>query len=103
MAQAVRTTKASPARWQRALRRAFDEGVAVAQVSGSGMWVATSGTKKGTAYQLSVTNGVVWGCDCLAGLNNDPCCKHRAAYWHRQGLLDLDDDPEPTPAAAVAA
>ena len=86
MAQA-RVTPATPERWAKALRRAFDEGVAVAQVGGSGMWVATSGTTSGTAYQHRRYQRRRVGLRLPGRVNNDPCCKHRAAYWHRQGLL----------------
>lgn len=98
MAQAAGTgRKASPERWAKAVQRAIDEDVRVVQVSSSGQWVATSGSKSGVAYTLSVTGDIAHGCDCLAGLNNDPVCKHRAAYYLLTGRLD----PEP-PAVAVA-
>lgn len=90
------TRTATPERWAIALARALAEGVQVRQLAGSGQWIATSGRDAGTAYGLAVTGGVAHGCDCLAGLNGDPVCKHRAAYYAAAGLLD----PEPpTPAA----
>jgi hypothetical protein len=89
---------ASPARWQQALNRAISEGIQVRQLAGSGAWVATSGSNAGTAYELAVTGTVAHGCSCLAGLNDDPVCKHRAAWYLAAGLLD----PEPpTPAAPL--
>ena len=93
------------ARWQAALARALTEGVQVRQLAGSGAWVATSGSDAGTAYGLEITNGVAHGCDCLAGDNGDPVCKHRALWWHLAGLVHLaDPEPEPpTPAAPAAA
>src|SRR5579884_407158 len=98
MAQAAMTRRqrtANPARWQAALKRALAEGVQVRQLAGSGMWIATSGTDATTAYEVSQ-----FGCSCPAGEFGDPVCKHRAAYWHALGILELDDEPEPpTPAA----
>jgi hypothetical protein len=35
-------------------------------------------------------------------LAGDPDCVHRAAYWHAQGVLDLDREPEPPAPAAFA-
>ena len=97
-----RARPATPARWQVALARALAEGVQVRQLAGSGAWLATSGTDAGTAYGLAVTNGVAHGCDCPAGANGDPVCKHRALWWHLAGLLDLDPQPEPPAPAAPA-
>ena len=97
----IRTQRqATPARWQAALRRALAEGVQVRQVVGSGLWVATSGTDAAKAYAVAVSGDVAHGCDCPAGLNDDPVCKHRALWWHLAGLLD--PDPEPPAAAAPA-
>jgi hypothetical protein len=89
---------ATPPRWQGALRRALAEGITLRQLAGSGQWVATSGRDPGVAYE---TDGVA--CSCAAAqLGNDPVCKHRAVFWHRQGVLDLEPDP-PTPAAPAVA
>ncbi len=103
MVHTMARRQATPARWQAALRRALTEGVQVRQLAGCGAWVATSGTDTGTAYALAVTNGVAHGCDCPAGANGDPVCKHRALWWHLAGLLDLDDPEPPTPAASAPA
>ena len=94
--------QATPERWQAALRRALDEGVQVRQVVGCGLWVATSGTDVTKAYAVQVHNGIARGCECPAGEFGDPICKHRAAYYHAAGLLDLDPEPEPEPPAPVA-
>ena len=88
----------SPARWQRALRRALAEGVAVRQLATSGVWVATSGTDPDAAYVVTPT-----GCECRAAAEGDVCCKHRALLRHRLGTLDLDPEPEPVPPAPAVA
>lgn len=89
---------ATPERWQAALKRAFAEGVQVRQLATSGVWIATSGTNPDAAY---VTTGAE--CECPAGANGDPICKHRAAYWHMTGALDLDPEPEPLPPALAVS
>jgi len=93
---------ATPERWQAALQRALDEGIQVRQLVGCGAWLATSGSDTTTAYELEIVNGTAHGCTCQAGAFGDPVCKHRAAYYHLAGLLDLDPEP-PTPAAPVLA
>src|SRR5687768_13468415 len=86
-----RPRAATPARWQAALRRALENGVKVYQISGTGESIATSQREPGTAYR---TDGA--SCECAAALlGGDPVCAHRAAYWHRAGVLDLDPEPEP--------
>ena len=74
----------NPARWRTAAESAEQEGIRVCQLQGSGQWIATSGSQAGAAYEIEVTGNVAHGCDCLAGLNGDPVCKHRAAFY----LLD---------------
>ncbi|HZU76311.1 MAG TPA: hypothetical protein VFA70_06070 [Dehalococcoidia bacterium] len=88
----------TPDRWQAALRRAFAQGIEVRQLAGSGMWIATSGTDASVAYEVSQ-----FGCSCPAAEFGDPVCKHRAAYYHLLGILELDDEPEPPTPAAPAA
>ncbi len=88
--------RATPQRWQAALQRALAEGIQVRQLAGSGAWVATSGSDPAVAYLVSAQ-----GCECQAGEHGDPTCKHRAAFWHAQGVLDLE--PEPAAAPVVAA
>ncbi len=99
MATTMQTRKpmaATPARWQAALRRAFEEGVQVRQLADSGAWIATSGTDAAIAYEVEVVAGLAHRCACPAGASGDPVCKHRALVHFRHGLLD----PEPpTPAA----
>lgn len=80
--------QASPARWQKAVERAISDGVQVRQLAGSGAWIATSGSDSSAAYELEVTGEIVQGCNCLAGLNGDPVCKHRAAFYLAVGVLD---------------
>ncbi len=84
--------RATPERWQVALKRAIAEGVQVRQLAGSGAWVATSGSDTVAAYLVSGDS-----CECQAGEYSDPVCKHRAAYWHAQGALDLAPEPVATP------
>ncbi len=80
--------RATHERWQAALRRALAEGIQVRQLAGSGAWIATSGTDAAAAYLVSGN-----GCECQAGEYGDPVCKHRAAYWHVLGSLDLEPEP----------
>lgn len=91
---------ASPARWQTAAQRAVAEGVQIRQLQSTGEWIATSGSDASLAYLVEVTGAIAHGCDCLAGLNGDPVCKHRAAYYLLTGALSLDPEPEP-PAPAI--
>jgi hypothetical protein len=80
--------ESTPERWQAALARARKENVQVRQLVGSGGWIATSGTNTRAAYELDVTAGYVHGCACPAASYDDPVCKHRAAFWLAQGILD---------------
>ena len=89
---------ATPERWAKAAERARAEGVQVRQVASTGQWVATSGSDANVAYLMEVTGTVAHGCSCLAGVNGDPVCKHRAAFDLAAGLLG----PEPPPPAAPA-
>lgn len=75
-------------RWIKAAERAADKGIQVAQLQGSGQWIATS-SKPGIAYELAVTGNVVHGCSCPAGLANDPVCCHRAAWLVSIGAITL--------------
>ncbi len=93
--------QATPARWQKALQRALDGQVQVRQLAGSGAWIATSASDGSTAYELEITGEIAHGCSCLAGLNGDPVCCHRAMFYHQLGALDLDPEPEPTAAAPL--
>jgi hypothetical protein len=96
--QTRRTRQATPARWQKAARRAVDEGIEVRQVNENGMWVANSGTQANVAYLLEIAQSVVRSCSCPAGQFGDPCCKHAAKWYLDAGVLELDD-PEPEPPA----
>lgn len=93
-----RVREESPARWQKAVRRAVNEGIEVRQLQGSGLWIATSGSDRAVAYELEITGAVAHGCSCLAGLNDDEVCKHRAAWYLLVGALSPESE-----AAAVAA
>ena len=99
--QQTRTRTSSPARWQKAAARAVAEGIQIRQLAGTGQWVATSGSDAATAYEVEVTGNVAHGCGCLAGLNDDPVCKHRASFYLLIGALDLTPEPEPPAPAAV--
>ena len=46
---------------------------------------------------MAVTGNVAHGCDCLAGLNDDPVCKHRAAFYLLIGALDPEPEPRLRP------
>ena len=97
--QQTRTNSA--ARWMKAAERAVAEGVQIRQLAGSGQWIASSGSDASVAYEVDVTGNVAHGCGCLAGLNDDPVCKHRAAFYLLIGALDLTPEPDP-PALGVA-
>ncbi|MDP9471127.1 MAG: hypothetical protein M3Q71_10750 [Chloroflexota bacterium] len=84
--------RATPERWQAALKRALDEGIQVRQLVGSGAWIATSGSDAAAAYLVRGDS-----CECQAGEYGDPVCKHRAAFWHAQGALHLDPEPDAAP------
>ena len=62
------------------------------------MAIVTSGTDAALAYVVTGAD-----CECRAAQEGDPVCKHRALYWHRNGVLDLDPEPEPLAPAAPAA
>jgi hypothetical protein len=91
----------NPERWIKAAERAVAEGVQIRQLAGSGQWVASSGSDASIAYEVAVTGNVAHGCGCLAGLNDDPVCKHRAVFYLLIGALDLPPEPEP-PALGVS-
>ena len=95
------TRQATPARWQKAAQRAIAEGIQVRQLAGSGQWIANSGSDTAVAYEVDVTGNIAHGCTCLAGLNDDPVCKHRAAFYLLIGALSVEPEPEP-PAPALA-
>lgn len=102
MSTATRTHRqrtATPDRWQSALRRSIENGVQVFQIASSGQWVATSASKPGIVHE---TDGITCTCEA-AVFGNDPICQHRAAYYHRQGVLDLELTAEEMAAAAAIA
>jgi hypothetical protein len=82
-----RTRTASPARWQKALKHAFDQGVTVRQLQ-CGVWVATSGADATSAYAVTLHD-----CECRAAQEGDPVCKHRATLAYT--LSHLAPEPEP--------
>jgi hypothetical protein len=47
------------------------------------------------AYEVQVMGNVAFGCNCMAGLNDDPVCKHRAAFYLLIGAIDLCPEPDP--------
>lgn len=75
-------------RWKAAAARATAEGIEVRQLAGSGGWIATSGSERGTAYELGVTGSVAHDCACVAAAHGDPVCKHRAAFYLAVGALE---------------
>ena len=89
------TRTSSPARWMKAAERAVAEGVQVRQLAGSGQWIANYGSDSSVAYEVEVTGNVAHGCGCLAGLNDDPVCKHRAAFYLLIGALTLPPELDP--------
>ena len=101
--QTRRTRTATPERWQKALGRAIDGNVRVAQLESTGQWIATSATDPSSAYELEVVRGSAVGCTCTAGQYGDPVCCHRAAYWAMVGLLELEEEGATAPEPAAAA
>jgi hypothetical protein len=99
--QTRRTRTATPQRWQKAAQRAVAEHIHVRQLAGSGAWIANSGSDPAVAYEVAVTGNIAHGCSCLAGINDDPVCKHRAAFYLLIGALHLDPEPEPPAPANV--
>jgi hypothetical protein len=85
-----------------AAERSVHEGVQVRQLAGSGQWIACSVSDDSVAYEVEVTGRVAHGCGCLAGLNDDPVCKHRAALYLLIGVITLTPEPDP-PALGVGA
>ena len=98
--QQTRVRVENPARWLKAAERAVAEGVQIRQLQGSGQCIANSGSDAAVAYEVEIAGNVAHGCDCLAGLNGDPVCKHRAAWYLLIGALSFDPEPEP-PALGV--
>ena len=96
----TRTRANSRARWMKAAERAVHEDVQVRQLAGSGQWIACSGSDASVAYEVEITGRVAHGCGCLAGLNDDPVCKHRAAFYLLIGVITLTPEPDP-PALGV--
>lgn len=101
MLQSSRTRPNTPVRWLRAAERALGEGIQIRQVAGTGQWVASSGSDAAVAYEVQVIGNVAHDCDCLAGLNGDPVCKHRAAFYVLIGALNASPPVPPAPAAAA--
>ncbi len=103
MAQAVQTRTSGLSRWMKAAARAVAEGVENRQLAGSGQWIANSGSDAMVAYEVEVTGNVAHGCGCLAGRNDDPVCKHRAAFYLLIGAIDLTPEPDPPALGAAPA
>ena len=87
---------ADAAKWAELFGKAVREGVEVRQ-TGSGLWIATSGTDRQAAYVVSLAE-----CKC-PGDTYHGYCKHRALLAWTLGVLTLagnsSPDPEPpTPA-----
>ena len=90
----IGTRANSRARWMKAAERAVHEGILLRQLAGSGQWIASSGSDASVAYEVEVTGRVAHGCGCLAGLNDDPVCKHRAAFYLLIGVITLTPEPD---------
>jgi len=92
---------ADTAKWAELFGKAVREGVEVRQ-TGSGLWIATSGTDRQAAYVVELGE-----CEC-PGHTYHGYCKHRAMLAWTLGVLtlagDASPDPEPpTPAAPAGA
>jgi len=86
----------------KAAERAVHESIQLRQLAGSGQWIASSGSDDAVAYEVEVTGTVAHSCGCLAGLNDDPVCKHRAAFYLLIGVITLAPEPDP-PALGAGA
>ncbi len=87
-----RQRTATPARWQKALTRALDNGIEAFRIAGTGAFVVTSATKLDTVYRTDGDR-----CECEAALGCDPVCQHRAVVRFILGWL-----PEPSPPTPAA-
>ena len=98
MVTMMRTRRtADAAKWAELFGKAVREGVEVRQ-TGSGLWIATSGTDRTAAYVVELRE-----CEC-PGHTYHGFCEHRALLAWTLGVLtlgrDTGPDPElPTPAA----
>lgn len=81
--------RATPERWRSAVERADSEQIRVFQIASTGQWVASSGSRPGMGYLIEVTGEIAHGCECHAGRNGDPVCKHRAAFYLHIGTLEF--------------
>jgi hypothetical protein len=73
-------------RWQAALDRSIEDGVILYEGT-DGHLYASSATSGGVLYRLYVVGNIAFGCDCQAGQNMDPVCKHRAGFYREVGAL----------------
>lgn len=80
--------RATPERWQAALARAIAESLKVFHNEETGRVTVVKYTALTGYVNPHITDGV--RCDCQAGQSGDPVCKHRAMFWHSEGILDLD-------------
>jgi len=101
MAAVMRTRRAAGGpKWADLFGKAVREGVEVRQ-TGSGLWIATSGTDRTAAYVVALGE-----CEC-PGHTYHGHCKHRAMPAWTLGVLtlagDARPDPEPPTPAALAA
>lgn len=88
---------ADDAKWTELFSKAVREGVQVRQ-TGSGLWIATSGTDRQAAYVVNLH-----ACEC-PGHEYHGYCKHRALLAWTLGALTIGaPDPEPPTPAAPAA
>jgi hypothetical protein len=83
----------TPARWQKALRRALENGVEILTASDDGERFATSASRLDLLHRVDP-----YRCTCEAGIAGDPICMHRAALRFVLGWLAL---PELDEAAAT--
>ena len=99
MATTMQRTRrpADGAKWAELFGKAVREGVEVRQ-TGSGLWIATSGTDRTAAYVVELRE-----CEC-PGHTYHGYCKHRAMLAWTLGVLTLGGDagPEPEPPTPAA-
>lgn len=81
----------TPAQWQRAARRAVDEGIEVRYMPHWDVWVAWRPGSE-NAYRVRLVDGEV-ACECTAASYGN-ACKHAAALRMRRGELALAVDEE---------
>lgn len=89
-------TQTLQSRFLAAARRVVDEGIEIEPLA-NGDFIATSASKAGIRYVVSMQGNLAATCGCPAGQQGDPVCKHRAAVYMHLGALSLEPPRVTTP------